>query len=505
MRKFSGTVYIILMAALVLSLSGCGSSSSNLGSDSSTTVQQVAVISSPALEKGGSYQIYRGAAFNNIGDAKYFIAPGGSEANKAGMNLGLKKALESDESLAIVKNGTKEVVYAYNPSGTDDAALSSGTVTISGGTLLSYSGHGIYSVSPSFFTAMAVDTTSAKTITLNGNTATFDGSAVESFDYVWHVSPDHRDEYYTLGINGTTEYTEDKVLEAIGNKTVYIAHDIRYMPNYLNFTKEIKDDDETEYAAYYSKNVSEEVYAELGEGFSGPFIFATLPQSGTAAAPGQGGNGQEPGTPPDQNNDNGQGNGTPPEGGNGNGQDGQQRPGQGGVQPGMSAPRGQMPGQGTPGGNIRSSASNSEIAYFSTMTHSPSDAYDNPVLHITEAGTYRLTGTWNGQIWIDAGDDDDETAKVTVILDNVTVTCGVAPAIVFYKLYECGPNTSADVAANDTWKEVGKDFGKLGKDLGASIVKSVKKGVKKASDWADDDQKEEPKADVVIEPEQKNE
>ena len=56
-----------------------------------------------------------------------------------------------------------------------------------------------------------------------------------------------------------------------------------------------------------------------------------------------------------------------------------------------------------------------------------------------------------------------------------------------------------------TWKKVGKDFGELGKDLGAGIVKSVKTGAKAVSDWADGDEekKEAPKADVVIEPEQK--
>ena len=59
----------------------------------------------------------------------------------------------------------------------------------------------------------------------------------------------------------------------------------------------------------------------------------------------------------------------------------------------------------------------------------------------------------------------------------------------------------------DTWKKVGKDFGSLGKDLGSSIVKSVKKGAKAVSDWADGDEKKdgEPKADVVIEPEKKEE
>ena len=59
----------------------------------------------------------------------------------------------------------------------------------------------------------------------------------------------------------------------------------------------------------------------------------------------------------------------------------------------------------------------------------------------------------------------------------------------------------------ENWKKVGQDFGSLGKDLGKSIVNSVKTGAKVVSDWAnkDDEQKEEPKADVVIEPEEKKE
>ncbi len=59
----------------------------------------------------------------------------------------------------------------------------------------------------------------------------------------------------------------------------------------------------------------------------------------------------------------------------------------------------------------------------------------------------------------------------------------------------------------ENWKKVGKDFGSLGKDLGKSIAKTVKTGAKAVSDWAnkDDDKKEEPKADVVIEPEEKKE
>ena len=85
------------------------------------------------------------------------------------------------------------------------------------------------------------------------------------------------------------------------------------------------------------------------------------------------------------------------------------------------------------------------------MMHSEEEAYENAVLHITQAGTYILEGEWHGQIWIDLGDTDDtfadESAKVTIILNGVDVTCTVAPALVFYSVYECD-NTWED---QDNW------------------------------------------------------
>lgn len=75
------------------------------------------------------------------------------------------------------------------------------------------------------------------------------------------------------------------------------------------------------------------------------------------------------------------------------------------------------------------------------MMHSEEEAYENAVLHITQPGTYVLEGQWHGQIWIDLGDTDDtftdENAKVTLVLNGVDVTCTVAPALVFYSVYEC--------------------------------------------------------------------
>ncbi len=75
------------------------------------------------------------------------------------------------------------------------------------------------------------------------------------------------------------------------------------------------------------------------------------------------------------------------------------------------------------------------------MMHSEEEAYQNAVLHITQAGTYEIEGQWYGQIWIDLGDEDDVSAdptqKVTLILNGVDVTCTVAPGVVFASVYEC--------------------------------------------------------------------
>lgn len=70
------------------------------------------------------------------------------------------------------------------------------------------------------------------------------------------------------------------------------------------------------------------------------------------------------------------------------------------------------------------------------MLHTPQEAYQNAVLHITQPGTYRLKGQWQGQIWVEVGKKDAH--KVTLIFDDVDITCSVAPAVVFYKVYESG-------------------------------------------------------------------
>lgn len=81
--------------------------------------------------------------------------------------------------------------------------------------------------------------------------------------------------------------------------------------------------------------------------------------------------------------------------------------------------------------------------------HDAEEAQARTVVTIRSAGTYRLSGTLSqGQIAIDLGDDaeDDQDAVVTLILDGVDVTCTVAPALIFYNVYECGSSDEETAA-----------------------------------------------------------
>ena len=81
--------------------------------------------------------------------------------------------------------------------------------------------------------------------------------------------------------------------------------------------------------------------------------------------------------------------------------------------------------------------------------HTAEEAERHYVVNITKPGAYRITGSLPfGQIRIDLGEDayDDPDAVVELILDNVDITCTVAPAIVFMNVYECDGNWSTDTA-----------------------------------------------------------
>ncbi len=83
--------------------------------------------------------------------------------------------------------------------------------------------------------------------------------------------------------------------------------------------------------------------------------------------------------------------------------------------------------------------------------HTPEEAAAHTVVHITKPGTYSLSGKLSlGQIAVDLGSDakKDPGAVVTLILNGVDITCQVAPAVIFYSVYECG-NDDVETASKD--------------------------------------------------------
>lgn len=83
--------------------------------------------------------------------------------------------------------------------------------------------------------------------------------------------------------------------------------------------------------------------------------------------------------------------------------------------------------------------------------HSKEEADAHTVVKITKPGTYSVSGKLSkGQIAVDLGEDaeDDECAVVNLILNGVDINCDVAPAVIFYSVYECG-NDDEESASKD--------------------------------------------------------
>ena len=441
MKKICVTVYLFALALFVFAMSGCGGSGDSVNINDLTNQNQnqnqgqaqsaqnrMMIISSAALTRGNSYRLYRG---NNVGvsgtTAKYYAAPSTSTSEKITMNLEYSSAVSEDLPFIITDSDGVNVVFSYNPKGTtyQDTTTAYGSVIRNGGAnqQLKYTNLTLSGASVELEESEGI----VDIVLKADGTATASGDTVNVYDYVWHADPKHPAQYWTEGYNGTTEYTEKeykKLVETVNG--VYIARDIRYTPNTLDFSTSntAKKDEDTEYVVYYDTSASavRSAIVALGEEYGtayskDKYIFATLPMS----TGGMGGN------------------------------------------PGGEMPSGDMGGN-PPGGNPPSGApftasdsTASNIAAFSTMTHSSADAYANPVLHITEPGTYRLSGTWNGQIWIEVGGDSEDT--VGLILNGVTVKCTVAPALVFYKVYKWAEDNGYDdqstLSANNLWRNIG--------------------------------------------------
>lgn len=115
--------------------------------------------------------------------------------------------------------------------------------------------------------------------------------------------------------------------------------------------------------------------------------------------------------------------------------------------------------------------------------HSAEEADAHTVVTIRASGVYRLSGTLSqGQIAVDLGDsaEDDPGAVVTLILDNADVTCTVAPALIFYSVYECGSTDEETAAPNVDTSDAGANViiadGSVNNFTGSYVARIYKEG-----------------------------
>ena len=122
MKKFHGLIYVLLLAALVLPLSGCGGSSGGSGSSnnqSNTSADKLMVIESPVLVKDESYRFYRGssvkvrASTSTDYNPTYYVAPIAVNSDTVTVNLEFSEAFSADQPFLITKEDDDPNVVFY--------------------------------------------------------------------------------------------------------------------------------------------------------------------------------------------------------------------------------------------------------------------------------------------------------------------------------------------------------------------------------------------------------
>ena len=118
--------------------------------------------------------------------------------------------------------------------------------------------------------------------------------------------------------------------------------------------------------------------------------------------------------------------------------------------------------------------------------HSAAEANAHTVVHITKPGVYTISGRLSaGQIFVDLGEEaeNDPNAVVTLILENADITCTVAPAIFFYRVFECGDasleNAKAEVDTSAAGANVILADDSTNTVTGAYVARIYKKGTTK--------------------------
>ncbi len=387
MKKFPRTIIFMFMALIAFMFAGCGGSDD----DDSPAKNRLMVLTSRVFKVGESYKLYRGNKVSLRGtNARYYVAPiSNDEPFDVTLNLEFKDVLSDDVPFVITTaDNDAAVVFSYNPAGTIESDVSSdyGSVIRTGGATqqLKYEGLNVAGASSSSVSDSSIMASAVKIDTSEAVTITLNGT--------------------TAKISGKDVPLYDYVWHADPN------HRDEYFTDgddeeELTESEMLEDIDEDVYIAhdvrYTPSTISFSGTAKKDENTEYVSYYSDSVTKEAAAELGSDFNG-----------------------------------------PYIFAT---LPANSR--GQISKPNSNGEIEAFSSMTHTASEAYANPVLHITEGGVYRLKGTWNGQIWIDAGEDSD----VALILDGVNVTCTVAPAIVFYSARECGPTenvVSFDIGKN---------------------------------------------------------
>ena len=80
--------------------------------------------------------------------------------------------------------------------------------------------------------------------------------------------------------------------------------------------------------------------------------------------------------------------------------------------------------------------------------HTEEEASEYTLVTITKPGEYFIRGELKGQLAVDLGEEakNDPNAKVTLIFGGADINCGIAPAVIFYNVYECGDSDTENAS-----------------------------------------------------------
>ena len=78
--------------------------------------------------------------------------------------------------------------------------------------------------------------------------------------------------------------------------------------------------------------------------------------------------------------------------------------------------------------------------------HTEEEASEYTLVTITKPGEYFIRGELKGQLAVDLGEEakNNPDAKVTLIFGGADINCEIAPAVIFYNVYECGKSGKAE-------------------------------------------------------------